>query len=260
MDHALRAMLLLLALLGGTPQAANAGWILQWTHVALNTRGGEISSEASTMYVAGGRVRTEQPKIVSITDYRTERLTFLDPARELFWSGTVDEYVSEMKRLRNAALNAQMGEEAGPGEPMTDLTQLPKIEIRSSGETKEIASHQVSKHEIFAGGEPFQEVWVADGLNLSADLDPQRFLSLQLKMSGSMLGKSALAYNALYRDEQYKKLLRKGFALQLKTVHIAGSYERTATSVRDSTVPDEMFGVPEEYRRVRLEDVFPKEG
>jgi hypothetical protein len=210
------------------------------------------------MYVAEGRVRTEQSKMISITDYRNQTLTFLDPTRRLFWNGSVGEYVSEMKRTRDAALNERMGKEVGTGEITTDLTKLPKIEIKKVGESRLIAGHQTSKHEILAGGQPFQDAWIAGDLNLGADLDPDRFLALQLKMSEAMIGKSATTYNALYRDEGYRKLLRSGFALQTKTTHIAGTYERTVTSLRAAPVPAELFAVPEDYRRVRLEDVFPK--
>lgn len=259
MKHAAR-LVLLLALMAALARPAEAGWIVEWNNVASDARGGQISSEPSTMYIAGGRVRTEQSTMISITDYRNEKLTFVDPARRLFWNGSVADYVVEMKRARDEALNERMGPEVGKDQIEADLTKLPKIEIRKVDEIKTIAGHETSKYAILAGGQPFQDAWVAGGLNVSADLDPKRFIALQLKMSQAMIGKSAANFNALYRDEQYAKLLQSGFTLQLKTVHIAGSYERTATSVRAAPVADDLFGVPDDYRRVRLEDVFRKEG
>jgi hypothetical protein len=259
MKPALR-LSMLLALLATLARPAAAGWIVAWSNVASDARGSEISSEPSTMYIAGGRVRTEQTKMISITDYRNDRLTFLDPVRKLFWNGSVADYVAEMKRTRDEALNERMGPEVGKDPITTDLTKLPRIEIRKDDETTTIAGHETSKYAILAGGQPFQDAWMAADLNVNADLDPKRFIALQLKMSQAMVGRSAANFNALYRDEQYAKLLQNGFALRLKTTHIAGSYERTATSVRSAPVADELFGVPDDYRRVLLKDVFPKEG
>jgi hypothetical protein len=71
-----------------------------------------------------------------------------------------------------------------------------------------------------------------------------------------MLGKSSGPYNALYRSEEYRKLLDKSFALKLVTHHIAGGFERVATSFQAAEVPASEFQIPESYKRVRLEDVF----
>ena len=74
-----------------------------------------------------------------------------------------------------------------------------------------------------------------------------------------MVGKSAGLYNALYRSEDYRKLLESGFALKTVARHIAGGFEQTATEIREEAVPANEFEVPTDYRRVRLVDVFQQD-
>jgi len=72
-----------------------------------------------------------------------------------------------------------------------------------------------------------------------------------------MLGSSAKRFAALYRNEEYRKLLENGYVLKSITHHGAGTYEREVTEVRTEDVPATDFNVPETYRRVRLADVLP---
>jgi hypothetical protein len=95
-------------------------------------------------------------------------------------------------------------------------------------------------------------------VNVSKDLDPKGFLDYEYKVSLGMLGGRAKAFAALYRNEEYRKLLERGYVLKSITHHGAGSYERLATEIRPEEVPATEFEVPDTYRRVRLADVLPK--
>lgn len=253
-----RSFLSIFAIVCALCPCAEAGWLMEWAHTTNGTSGKTASSEVATTYIAGNRMRTEQPTIVSITDYKKQRIALLDPARQQFWSGTLDEYVMTVTRDRGTILQDQMGTQSPPKKGQSDPEKLPVITIEKLDDTQMIAGRLTRKHEIRANGEAFQDLWMAEDLQVSTDLDPKLFLSYQRKMSETMLGKSAGDYDALYQSDQYRKLLENGFALKTLTRHIAGSFERTATSVRAAEIPPDTFEVPAEYRRVRLEDVFPK--
>lgn len=256
---------LLVALIGLAPSMARAGWIIEWRTTPFKTGGEKLDSEALTMEVSKNQARTAQPRSITLIDYDKMQFTIINPQNETFWSGSVDDYVKEMSQNRSKALEDRMGKRGKEGKkkqaatpPPVPTPVPPVITIVNSGETKTIAGHTTTKYTVKSNDELFQELWVAEDLNLSGDLDPKKYITYQQKTTASMLGKSAEGFTAIYRSEDYRKLLEKGFALQTTTYHIAGGFEQIATGIRQSDVPASSFAVPDTYRRVRLLDVFPK--
>jgi Domain of unknown function (DUF4412) len=254
-------LLLLVASMLAPPVAAHGGWIAEWQNTASKSNGDPMSSESATMMVSKDRMRMVQPQIISIVDYKHGRYTILNPTTQSYWSGSIDDYIAEMSRDRTNAMQKRLGktgvdvkEKAGKVDPAS----LPPVKIQKTGSQETIAGRQVTKYSIEVGGEPFQEIWVADDLDLSSDLDPEKYATFQRKMGSAMVGKAANQFNALYHSEEYRKLVEKSFILKSVTHHVAGTYERTATSIKETEVPDSEFEVPDSYRRVRLSDVFPK--
>ena len=256
MSHMSKVVLLIGALCV-VPAAANAGWIAEWEHTSIDTKGERGATESATQRIEKGKVRLVQPTMTSVIDYNESRFTILNPEHQYFWTGTVDQYVAEMLKTRAKAARRRRGGEVEPqAEPKLDPKSLPPVEIKRTDETETIAGHPTHKYEIRVNNEPFEELWLAEDLDLSSDLDPKKFLAYQKKMSAAMLGNSAASYNALYHSPEYQKLLQKGFILQSITHHIAGGFERKAVALKRAEIPDGEFEVPDSYRKVRLTDVF----
>lgn len=260
MRHASKIVLMLCALCF-TPAAVHAGWIVDWEHTPIKSSGERGTTETATMRIKKGKVRLTQPSTTSLIDYNKRRFAILNPDRQYFWSGTVDQYVTEMQQTRARAAKKRRGnEKAAPEEQAKiDPKSLPPVVVTKTDETETIAGHPTRKYEIRVDNDLFEELWVAEDLNLSGDLDPKKFLDYQKKMGAAMLGNSAKAYNALYRSAEYKNLLEKGFVLRSITHHIAGGFERKAVAVKQEEIPESEFEVPDNYRRVRLSDVFATE-
>lgn len=261
----LRCLTLLAALT--LPAVTHAGWIIDWTTTATNSKGEAMPSQTATQSIAGNKVRMEQPHIVTITDYAADRFTMMNPEKEYFWSGSTAEYTREMSRNRAEAAQDRIAAMAGtkkklkdkPVDPPTpgpiDPATLPPVSITASGSTERIAGYDAQKYEVHVDGELFEEIWVAP-LDLSADLDVDRFLAQQRQTGRAMQGKSARSYNALYHSPDYRRLFERQFPVKTVTHHIAGSFERKATSARQADVPASTFAVPENYRKVRLADLL----
>jgi len=271
--QALRKLLLCLipALL---PVAAQAGWVIDWSTTAVNATGERMATQRATQSIAGNKLRMQQPTVVTVIDYNKDRFTVINTEKEYFWTGSVEEYVREMQQGRQAAMRERVAvagmadrikrkatEEAKARDtsrtPLAvDKSTLPPISITNTGQKEKIAGYDTEKYDVKVDGELFQEFWFAPGLNLSADLDAAKYLAQQEKTGAGMAGKSAKAHNALYHDPQYRALMEKGFVLKSVVHHLAGGYERVATSVAQKDVPASVFAVPEDYRRVRLDDLF----
>lgn len=258
--------LTVLATLSLSPALAHAGWVVQWDATATNQKGERLTSQQTTQSIAGNRVRMDQPEVVTIVDYGQDRFTMMNPGKQYFWSGSMDDYVRDMTRARQAAMRERIGQATGQkaaegqaqGEPtprVIDPTKLPPVSITSTGTKEKIAGYEAEKYEVRVDGELFEELWVAP-IDMSADLSFDRFLAQQLKNSAAMQGKSADQYNALYHAPEYRRILEKATILKNVTHHVAGSFSRTATSVEQRDVPASAFAVPDSYRKVRLGDMF----
>ena len=253
-----------------SPSLAHAGWVLQWTTAASTGKDKQLPSQKATQSIAANQVRMDQPEVITITDYDKDRFVMMNPTKQFFWSGTTDEFVREMTRSRNAAMREKIGALTGKkakdkaeaaaaaadAKPKPiDVSKLPPVSITPSGVQEKIAGYDTQKYDVRVNGDLFEEIWIAP-LDMSADINPDRFNAQLLKNSAAMQGKSADSYNALYRDAEYRRLTDKAMILKTVTHHVAGTFERTATSVEKRDVPASTFTVPDSYRKVRLSDLL----
>jgi len=258
------------AVLAFSPTLAHAGWVIEWSTSASGPKGQTMPAQQATQSIAADQVRMDQPEVVTIVNYDKDSFTMMNPVKQYFWSGSTTEYVREMTRTRDAAMREKinaMTKQQGKdplAEPVGDPTprpvdpaKLPPVSITSAGVKETIAGYEAEKYEVKVDGQLFEELWIAP-LDLSADINYDRYLASQLKNSAAMLGKSAEAYNAVYRNPEYRRLTEKATVLKNVTHHLAGKFERTATSVQQRDLPASTFEVPESYRKVRLSDVLEK--
>lgn len=264
MRSAFRAAILLGTVLSVIPVAARAGWVSEWVNQAARKDGERSQPQQSSMTIANDRVRTEQPEVTTVLDCDNGRFTMMNPVARTFWSGTVDQYALSIVNRRREEFDTKLkavGRERAKGTsdspPEVDLAKLPPISIGKTDTTAKIAGYDTVKYEVWANGELFYEFWLAPTLDVSKDLNIDRFLAQQRKIGAAQAGKTAGPFNALYLSDEYRKLQEKGFVLKSVTHHIAGSFERTATSMRQADVAASQFEVPATYREVSLGDVLP---
>jgi hypothetical protein len=260
------------------PVAAQAGWVITWNTTAVNSKGERMATQEATQSIAGNRVRMQQPEVVTITDYNKDQFTLLNNGKKYFWQGPIDDYVREMTQHRKQAMTeriAAMGmsekakekaaargdatakkRDAKKAKEDLEAAKLLPVSIVSTGQHEKIAGYDTEKFEVKVDGELFQEIWLTTGLSVSADLDAAKFFAQQEKTGAVMMGKSSKQYNALYHDAQYRGMVERGFILRNVVHHLAGGFERVATSVKQEEVPVSAFEVPESFRRVRLSDLF----
>lgn len=241
------------------PMAAQGGWIIELRNTAISSKGERQTPEDAKMFVSEGKVRTVQPTTATIIDYKAGRFTLMNSTKGLFWSGTIDEYVSEMTKSRKEASYERFGSTNAAQmarDPGQEDTKLPKVVLRKLGDGGAIAGHDTVKYQVESDGELFQEMWVAEDVNTNGDLDPAQYLAIQQKLSAGMIGKAGKSFRAMWKNPEVRDLYGKGIVMQNIVRHVAGGYERKTTSVKQADVAASEFEVPESYRRVRLPDVL----
>ncbi|MBX3023849.1 hypothetical protein KF840_02965 [bacterium] len=258
--------LAILAALALIPSLAQAGWVIEWSTAAAGPKGQAMAAQKATQSIAKNQVRMDQPEVVTITDYDKDRLVMMNPTKDYFWSGSSSDYLREMTTARDAAIRERIGHLTGkkkdkdaaasvPTPSTVDPSKLPPVSITATGVTEKIAGYAAEKYEVRVDGDLFEEMWIAP-VDLSSDLNYDRYLAQQLKNSAVMQGKSADAYNAIYRDPEYRRVTEKALVVKSVTHHVAGTFERTATSVQQRDIPPSTFTVPDSYRKVRLSDLM----
>jgi hypothetical protein len=244
----------------GMASTAHAGWVIEETMFATKSKGDALPAEPATTRLSQGRLRVTQPNSVTVQDCVKERFSILVPERNTYWSGSFDEYTTELLASQAAARNqARQKPAATPRAkkpPEIDPAKLPKIVVRKTEETQKIAGYDATKYVIDSDGRKFQEVWLAGTLSLKDDLDPAKFIACQSKLTRGMQGQSAKDYGALYRSADYAQMMAAGYPLKVTVYHIAGSFTREVRSITRADVSDHDFTLPQAATRVALAELF----
>jgi Domain of unknown function (DUF4412) len=264
----------------GMPMVASAGWVIEQIEYA--NLGAEGTS--TRQYIAKNRLKTVGEGNTFIMDFAKNLFTATDQENRVYWSGTVHEYVQEVKSFQQAAndlAREQMAEAMKEMPPdqrqgMEDLLQQmrganavspappaakrPAVKVEPTAETAMLAGHKATKIMVYADGKPYQEVWLTKGLTLKADLDLKRLRSLQAKLTQAIMI-DLPGRQAVEEDPAYEQLLEQGYPLKIVELGEGGEPESVTEVVRidKRDIPEREFQVPEGYRRIDLHEFFREE-
>jgi hypothetical protein len=262
------------------PTAAWAGWIIEQIEYAnLGAEG-----TRTVQYIAKNRLRTMGDDNTFMMDFTKNLFIAADDENRVYWSGTVNDYVQEVKAFQQAAndLAREQMEEAMKEMPpdqrktMEELLQQmrsatapvpsqaaskrPEVKVVQTAETAMLAGHTAAKMMVYADGKPYQEVWIAKGLTLKADLDLKRLRSLQGKLMQAIMT-DLPSRQPVEDDPAYERLLEQGYPMKIVELGEGGEPESVTEVVRieKRDIPEREFQVPEGYRRIDLHEFFRDE-
>lgn len=212
-----------------------AGWEIEQVHYNLRASGEEIYRHKSTMTVSKGRVRIADDDSVTIFDYANDRIRWILPKKKLYWEGTSDEY---LLGARQANPRGRLQEGAAKNLP------TPVVEVQDSGLEVRISDRPTRLYQIHADSERFQEVWVTETIDISADLDQQRFEAMQQKLAGGLRTGRTVAIAELNKDPLYRKAVLGGFPMRTHTFLGKAVIGTEVLRVEQREIPDSAFEVP----------------
>ena len=263
-----------------SPLVAWAGWVIEQIEYA--NPGAEGTK--TIQYISKNRLKTVGEGNTFIMDFARDIFVATDQESRVYWSGTVDEYVQEVKKFQQAANNLvrQQMEEAMKEMPpdqrkaMEDLSQQmrgsgtpspsqqppkrPEVKAESTSETATIVGSKATKIMVYADGKPYQEVWLAKGTTLKEDLDLKRMRELQAKLTQAIMPDTS-SRQAVEEDPAYEKMLEQGYPVKSVDLGEGGEPESTSevTRMEQRDIPDKEFQPPEGYRRIDLGEFFREE-
>lgn len=190
---------------------ANAGWVIEQvvrSRPGAPTGGGDQDRQVLTM--SANRMKTTmldrsgKPAQAWIMDLDAQTLTSVDYERRTAATGTVQEYVESMQAATQA-MGGQMAEamqqmqeamkgmspeqrqmmeqmlrQSGPGgapsggPPPAEACREPRVEVRPTGQTAQIAGFPATRYDIFEDGKPAEELWVSKAITAWQEIDPRK--------------------------------------------------------------------------------------
>ena len=262
------------------PIAAWAGWVIEQIEYA------NLGAEGirTIQYVAKNRLKTMGEGNTFIMDFAKNLFIATDQENRVYWSGTVDDYVQEVKTFQQAAndLAREQMEEAmkemppdqrksmedilqqmrgsGPPAPTQAAVKRPQVKVAQTSETAMLAGQQAVKTMVYADGKPYQEVWVAKGVTVKAELDLKRLRGLQAKLTQALMT-DLPSQQPVEEDPAYEQLLEQGYPMKIVELGEGGEPESVTEVVRieKRDIPEGEFQPPEGYRRIDLHEFFRDE-
>ncbi len=262
------------------PTVARAGWVIEQIEYA--NPGAEGTK--TIQYISKNRLKTVGEGNIFIMDFAKDIFIASDQESHVYWSGTVDEYVQEVRKFQQAANNLmrQQLEEAmkemtsEQRKAMEDLSQQmrgsgtpsapqqpakrPEVKVESTSETATIMGSKATKIMVYADGKPYQEVWLAKGTTLKGDLDLKRMRGLQAKLTQAIMADIS-SRQVVEEDPAYENMLDQGYPVKVVDLGESGEPESTneVTRMEKRDIPDKEFQPPEGYRRIDLHEFFQEE-
>jgi len=264
----------------GIPMIASAGWVIEQIEYAnLGAEG-----TRTLQYISKNRLKMVGEGNTFMMDFTKNLFIATDQENRVYWSGTVDAYTQEVKAFQQAAndlARAQMVEamkempldqrkamedllqqmpNANASSPSMPVAKRPAVTIEPTAEIATIAEQKATKIMVYADGKPYQEVWLAKGLTMKADLDLKRLRGLQAQLTQAIMA-NIPSRQSVEEDPAYEQLLEQGYPIKIVELGEGGEAESVTEVVRigKRDIPEREFQAPEGYRRIDLREFFREE-
>jgi hypothetical protein len=264
----------------GISTVASAGWVIEQIEYAnLGAEG-----TRTLQYISKNRLKMVGDSNTFMMDFAKNLFIAADQEHRIYWSGTVEVYMQEVKAYQQAAndlARAQMVEtmkemsadqrkamedllqqmpSANASSPSPPVARRPDVTIEPTAETATIAEHKATKIMVYVDGKPYQEVWLAHGLTMKADLDLKRLRGLQAQLSQAIMA-NIPSRQSVEEDPAYTQLLEQGYPIKIVELGEGGEAESVTEVVRidKRDISEREFQAPEGYRRIDLHEFFREE-
>ena len=266
----------ILSILGWTCQAS-AGWVIDQAE-----KGGGDTGKQQIMLQAN-QMKTVvlgpdgKPESAFIMDLNTETFTQVNYPEGSYITANVQEYAQKMEgamkqatktmedAMKNMSPEQRKAMERAMGSRMPKAGAGPeacperKLEIRKTDQQATIAGYPAVNYEVVVDGKTQTELWIAKGITVSKELDPQKLermmneFSKAVPLCGSVLDRRAGAS----RDQAWK-LVSEGYPVRTVDRGGSGTTVEVIKAESRSIAPLE-FQPPANFTRKTLKETMKHE-
>ncbi len=256
MKQGLKGMVLAAGIALMIPSQVLAGYEITQSQTGMH------GATTSKIFISKNKYMVIQPESRMSINFATQRISMTNEDQKTYWEGTVDEYLRTLQDVQNASM-ARMKEmlQKLPESQRKEIMAIHGIDtgkpvirvtVKRTGKTETIAGYKAEQYSVNNNGEPFEELWLAKGLNIGAEIGPEKLQVFLAKLKKTTMGGATQAGIAL--SKAYLNLSRQGYPL--KQVFEKTMMTVTADSVKKASIPDAVFQVPAGYARVKSLKMF----
>ncbi|OQX23342.1 MAG: hypothetical protein BWK80_26500 [Desulfobacteraceae bacterium IS3] len=240
-----------------------AGW-----EFVENTKGDDAQTDTQTSCIQDNKMKFVTPDHIMLVDVDKNTVTFADPKRKAYWTGTPEEFAAQaQKNMENmdrmiekqlSQLPANQREKVRQSlvqEMSRRFQSSPsKIEVKAAKQSDKIAGHSVEKYEVMMNGQLRQELWIAEDVKVNKDLDIKKYGNM-MKSFQSPFGRND--QDAALSSPEVMEVISKGWPLRKVDYDEDGYPEREeVVKVENKSLPDTVFALPAGYRQMPMSELF----
>ncbi|OFX88210.1 MAG: hypothetical protein A2W99_10260 [Bacteroidetes bacterium GWF2_33_16] len=247
--------------------SAHAGWII--TQRTYDSDEGIAMASVETVYLQDNIMKVTHKDIITIFDLNKELITLISPAKNVYWTGNITTYKTDMKSGLKQVMDEQLkavapeqremmkkmfeGMIAAVDDPSKAIENKPKnysLEIKKTKESARIAGYSAVKYQVLVNGALKEEAWLSESSRAHDEFDIYKFYGL---FSDFTAQSGTMEYYQMH--EKYLEFARKGFPL--KSVNYYGGYETISevTKLDKEKIDLSVFAVPDGYRKASLMEI-----
>ncbi len=254
-----------------------SGWVIERMIYSVPVNSQESSNQKikSTFYFSKNRLKSLQGNSGLIIDYNSNQVFAFNPAKRLYWGGTVNDYINEIKRSvaqsrenieeslkkmppeQKKAIEEEMKKQGIrlPGEANQPNSKA-KVKIERTSDKKNISGYDATKYKIYTDGALYQEVWVTEDVDVYKDIDMKKMNEFQSRVNETL----SLLYSGkdanVESSSEYRKIFERGYPL--RTIQFLGSNQAIIEVVdaKEIEIADNEFEVTDGFSKTALEEVM----
>lgn len=239
---------------------AFAGWVMEEV-----SSYGEEQKSTEINYIQQNKMKSVGSK-TTITDLEKGIFYFIIPEREIYWSGTPEEFrklMEEGKKMMEEHQLKSMTPEQREAykqymkqreEEVKTVPPKQKVEMKKTSEKAKIAGYSGQKYQVWVDEKLKKDVWVC------AEIMPQDEIDIKkLEQFFKMMHKLDEDEGSYESSPEYKKIatyMEKGYKLKSITYDEYGMEESLSETIKieKKNIPDSEFEVPKNYKKLNDED------
>lgn len=254
---------ILAILLSLSASGAFAGW-----EFVENSKGDDGQSDTQTSCIQDNRMKFVAPDYIMIVDVNKNTISYADTKRKAYWTGTPEEFAAQAqknmenmdrmmeKQLSQLPINQREQVRQSLVQEMSRRFQTPpsKIEVKAAKQNDKIAGHEVTKYEVMMNGQLRQELWIAEDVKVSKDLDIKKFGNM-MKSFQSPFGRND--QDAALSSPEVMEVISKGWPLRKVDYDEDGYREQDeVVKLENKSLSDAVFALPAGYREMPMSELF----
>lgn len=238
-----------------------AGWII--VEKKLTPQG---LSTHDTIYVQNNKMRSGGKEASYIYDLNRNRVSIINNFYKTYWTGTPEEYrlgvieglkeeidvmvakfpKEKQKEARENFEAVLMVFDTNDGNPKPE----DKVSYKKIVDKTKVLGYETQRYDFYLKGEKKITIWVSPKIDISKDLDMDKYTKFMLKMMNNNPNLS------IKTAPEYAKLIKNAYPL--RTIEYLGSQEIVGevVLVENKRLPESLFTVNQSFRQLTLPELI----